>query len=351
MRFHEVVGNPHVHTVYSDGTGVHRQVAEAAARAGLDYVIVTDHNVWVDGVEGYYDGVLLLVGEEVHHVRRIPQANHLLIYGAESELVTHSWDPQHLIEEVSARGGFSFLAHPFEKGSPVDVDLDAIPWEDWEVEGYAGLEIWNAMSEFKGRLRNKLAALVYTLAPGLGLSGPYRATLHRWDELLAADRKLTAIGGADAHANSYQMGSLRRVVFPYERLFRWINTHLLIERPLSGDLERDRRLIYDALRAGRTWVGYDRPASTGGFRFQARSGANAVTIGGELTRAGAVILEIETPSRGSIRLLHDGRMVARARGTELRFTTAERGVYRVEVLRSFRGRQRGWIFSSPIYVR
>jgi len=351
MRFHEVVGNLHVHTVYSDGTGLHREVAEAAARAGLDFVVVTDHNVWVEGVEGYHDGVLLLVGEEVHDVRRRPQASHLLVYGAEAELAPRAADPQGLIDEADRRGGLCFLAHPFEKGSPLGPDLAPIPWEDWDVEGYVGLEIWNTMSEFKGLLRHRLAAVFYALFPGAGLRGPFRATLRRWDELLAAGRRVVAIGGADAHAEAYSMGPLRRTVFPYEDLFRWVNTHLLLERPLSGDLEVDKGLIYEALRAGRTWVGYDRPASTRGFRFQARSGASVAAIGDELVRAAAVIFEVETPDRGEIRLVRNGRTVARARGTALRFTTAEPGVYRVEVWRSFRGSRRGWIFSSPIYVR
>ncbi|HIE39363.1 MAG TPA: PHP domain-containing protein [Anaerolineales bacterium] len=351
MAFHEIVGNLHVHTVYSDGTGLHREVAAAAARAGLDFVVITDHNVWTHGAEGFYDGVLLLVGEEVHYVRRNPQANHLLIYGAEAELAPQAADPQGLIDEVHRRGGLCFLAHPFEKGSPLGPELAPIPWEDWEVEGYVGLEIWNTMSEFKGLLRGRLAALLYAHLPTVGLRGPFRATLRKWDELLATGRKVAAIGGSDAHAETYRMGPLRRTVFPYEDLFRWVNTHVLVERPLSGDLETDKRLVYDGLRAGRTWVGYDRPAPTRGFRFQARSGVNHATIGGELVRAAAVIFEVETPARGDIRLLRDGRTVAHARGTALRFTTAEKGTYRVEVWRAFRGRKRGWIFSSPIYVR
>ncbi len=43
----ELVGNMHMHTLYSDGTATHREIAEAAARAGLDWIIVTDHNIWV----------------------------------------------------------------------------------------------------------------------------------------------------------------------------------------------------------------------------------------------------------------------------------------------------------------
>lgn len=350
-RFHEIAGNLHVHTVYSDGTGLHREVTEAAARAGLDFVITTDHNVWVSGVEGYTDGCLLLVGEEVHDVRRTRQANHLLIFGTEAEMAPQAADPQALIEESTRRGGFCFLAHPFERGSPIAPDLDPIPWEDWEVQGYEGLEIWNAMSEFKGLLRNRLAALLYSYAPGVGLRGPFRATLRKWDELLNSGRKVTPVGGSDAHADTHHLGPLRRVIFPYRDLFGWVNTHLLIESPLTGDLHADKAAIYTALRAGRTWVGYDRPASTQGFHFLARSGAREATIGEELVRAGAVVFDVHAPASAMMRLLRNGRLVARANGGKLRYTTAERGAYRVEALRRFRGRLRGWIYSSPIYVR
>ncbi len=351
MRYHELAGNLHIHTVYSDGSGLHREVAAAAAAAGLDFVVTTDHNVWVQGVEGYVDGVLLLVGEEVHDVRRTPQANHLLAYGTEGELSTTATDPQALIDQVNRRGGFCFLAHPFERGSPISDNLAAIPWESWEVSGYCGLEIWNAMSEFKGLLWNRPIALLYSYAPLLGLRGPFPATLRRWDELLQNGHRLAAIGGADAHANTYRMGLLRRVVFPYATLFRWVNTHVLVERSLTGDVKTDKSLLYSALRAGRTWVGYDRLASTRGFSFHARSGANTATVGEELLRAAAINFQVDTPQRGEIRLLRDGRLFARARGTSLRVTTAEPGIYRVEVYRTFRGARRAWILSSPIYVR
>ena len=49
---HEIVVNLHMHTRYSDGTGTHKDIAHAAIKTGLDAVIVTDHNVLVQGVEG-----------------------------------------------------------------------------------------------------------------------------------------------------------------------------------------------------------------------------------------------------------------------------------------------------------
>jgi len=348
---YEYAGNTHVHTSYSDGTGLHAEVAAAAGAAGLDFIITTDHNVYVTGVEGYYGDVLLLVGEELHDVRRRPQADHLLAYGAERELAPLASDPQAVIDGTNEAGGFCFLAHPFERGSRVGPDLDPIEWESWDVEGYAGLEIWNYMSEFKGLLRGKLWALFYAHYPGMGIRGPYHATLEKWDELLAQGKRVAAVGGADAHGKTYSMGPLSRQVFPYTHLFRCVNTHLLTEKPLNGNRGHDKALIYDALREGRTWVGYDGAAPTKGFRFRARSVANEAVVGEELVRTGATTFEVATPEPADIRLLRNGESVARSGGARLKHTTANPGVYRVEVYRRYRLERRGWIFSSPIYVR
>ena len=351
MSVYEYVGNLHVHTSYSDGEALHAEVATAAAHAGLDFVVTTDHNVWVNGIERSYGRLVLMVGEEIHDVRRRPQANHLLAYNVEAELAPLASDPQQLIDAVNEHGGFCYLAHPFEYRSPISPDLAAIPWVDWDVGGYTGLEIWNTMSEFKGLMRSKLSAVYYAYFPSRGIRGPFRATLRQWDHLLSQGRRVAAIGGADAHGTTYSLGPLNRVVLPYEYLFRCVNTHILTERPLNRHLDHDKPLIYDALRSGRTWVGYDRLAPTAEFRFRARSMTNQATIGDEMARTGATVFEVQTPSRGDIQLVANGQVVARARGTVLKFTTAQPGAYRVEVYRGSGLERRGWIFSSPIYVK
>ena len=119
---HEVVVNLHMHTRYSDGYGSHLDIAQAALRAGLDAVIVTDHNVWVNGPEDIYQEgqrrVLLLVGEEVHDQARLPQKSHLLVIGAGREVATLAHDPQLLVNEVRRSGGLSFIAHPKDPEAP-----------------------------------------------------------------------------------------------------------------------------------------------------------------------------------------------------------------------------------------
>lgn len=345
MPYFEYAGNMHAHTLYSDGTWAHRGVAEAAALAGLDYVITTDHNVWVDGVEGYYGQVLLLVGEEVHDCRRWPQANHLLAYGAERELSPEAGDPQRLLDVVHEAGGLSFLAHPVEFASRV-ANEKALGWADWNVSGYTGIEIWNYMSEFKARIPTWLHAAYYAYAPLGALRGPFPQTLQLWDRLLAGGRPVVGIGGADAHGTTYSLGPVRRVIFPYAYLFRAVNTHVLTGQRLTGQAAPDKAILFEALQAGRCWVGCDVLDSTRGFTFTARSGAAGATMGQALKRHGAVVFDVQTPQPGRIRLMMAGRPVAQASGRQLKFTTADAGAYRVEVYR----RGKGWIFSNPIYV-
>ena len=50
---HEYIGNLHLHTPYSDGHGSHDEIAKAAIDAGLDFIVTTDHNIWIGGIDGY----------------------------------------------------------------------------------------------------------------------------------------------------------------------------------------------------------------------------------------------------------------------------------------------------------
>ena len=173
---HEYIINLHMHTPYSDGQASHPEIAQAALNTGLDVVIVTDHNVWVDGPEDYYiEGdrrVLMLVGEEVHDQTRDPQKNHLLIFGADKELAQLAKDPQQLIDAARKAGGLTFLAHPTDPESKTFGEPD-LSWVSWEVSNYTGIELWNAMSEFKSLLTGRLPAIYYAFTPEAIASGPF----------------------------------------------------------------------------------------------------------------------------------------------------------------------------------
>lgn len=351
---HELVINLHMHTRYSDGFGSHQDIAEAALQAGLDAVVVTDHNVLVNGPEGYYRNgnqkVLLLVGEEIHDQTLQPSKNHLLVLGAGRELAHMATDPQRLIDAVRRHEGLSFLAHPFEDASPAIGELD-FSWEAWPVQGFTGLEIWNAMSELKTRIRSRLHAIFYILFPRRIARGPSGEALQKWDELLSQGQQVVAVGGTDAHAFPYRLGPMRRTIFPYHFHFATVNTHLLTPSPLRGDVDHDRRLVLDALRQGHAFIGYDLPAPTRGFRFSAQGKSGRAWMGDTISAENGVTFQIRLPLVTECRLVRHGKVV---RTWQQRQTcthiTSEPGAYRVEVYIPYNGRRRGWIFSNPIYV-
>ncbi len=370
--WHEYRGNIHLHTTHSDGTGTFDEVIEAAQAAGLDFIYATDHNVLVRGQEeGYRRGVLTLVGQEVHDVHRVPQRNHLLCLGVRQDVSHLAPSPQSLIDGVGRQDGLSFLAHPVEEYTALMPQHYS--WEDWGVSGYTGVEIWNYMCGFRGFITSRLRALLVALFPHRFTVGPVAAMLRKWDELTQS-RAVVAIGGTDAHAWRFRMGPLERCFLPYLHCLRALNTHILVERPFLGadreldasaePVQHDHRLLLSALQAGHCWVGYDLVASSRGFRFQAWqlpdgelppvNGAAHAIMGDTLEApilGQSTCFRVRTPRPAEIRLLRNGRIVARQMGRELFHRDPAPGVYRVEVWLERWGKPRGWIFSNPIYVR
>ena len=358
---HEIIINLHMHTKYSDGTGTHKDIAEAALKADLDAVIVTDHNIFVEGLEGYYRSapsstlkprrVLLLVGQEVHDQDRVPQKNHLLIFNTKRDLSSLADDPQVLVNGVNEASGICFIAHPHDPDSPA-MNEDDITWEAWDVQGYTGLELWNGLVELKTVAPNKLYGLFYAYFPQFIGHHPILETIQKWDELMSTGNRVVAIGGSDAHALHLSLGPLHRVVFPYEFHFHTINTHIFIPDPLTGDVPTDKKMIYEALANGHCFVAYDLPAPTRGFRFKAKSLEHSAIMGDEIPVKGGVTLHTHLPTKADITLLKDGVSLGTWRNQQtLTYNASEPGVYRVEVHRSYLGKKRGWIYSNPIYVR
>jgi len=362
---YEVVGNFHVHTVCSDGTGTYEQIAQSAAGAGLDVLMFTDHNTWGDGRPGWYAypsgerKLLTLVGEEVHDETLSPSVNHFLALGADRPVHSYAPHPQAVIDAVNRHGGAGFIAHPIERPVPVLGGGDtAFPWVDWDVTGFAGIEVWNYMSAFKSMLVTPLVATLAALFPDLFVVAPVAGTLALWDRLLATGRRVVGIGNADAHANVYQIGPVQRCVFPYPYLFAAVNTHLLLDAPLAADWASAQSQVVNALQAGHAFVAYDLAGCARGFRFVAAGRRSAAVMGDEMDFDGSLSLNATVPEPATLRLLRDGRPVAQSDGRELTYRVRQPGVYRLEAYRFLRAarpprciQRQAWILSNPIYVR
>jgi hypothetical protein len=337
----------HVHSTHSDGTGTVAQIARAARRAGVDAVLLTDHDSLEArrrGDERWHGPVLVCVGEEVSPRNE----NHFLAFGIDHEIEHEGMTPAGIVAAVEAAGGFGFLAHPFSQGSPrFRRAARGIPWRDLDVPGYAGIEVWSFVTDTAESLRSLRDAAAFVATPQRVVDHPPAANLAGWDRL-GARRAVVGIGGVDAHQVGLRVaGRVPLRLMAYHRSFSFLRTHVVLDRPLTGDGARDRDALYAALRAGRCYLAMDRLAPARGFEF----GAEGVTMGEEV-EARPLELRARTPAPADLVLLRNGQPLARATDdTELVHRVDAPGVYRVEARRQARGRPRTWILSNPVYLR
>ncbi|MEW6662267.1 MAG: CehA/McbA family metallohydrolase [Bacillota bacterium] len=347
----EYTANLHVHTNYSDGSGSVRDIVQAAEKAGIDVVGITDHSTltaWERGEEGWHGKVFVLVGVEINQ-----DINHYLAFGIENLVPDNDALPQKVINRVHQMGGIGFIAHPFEKGSPLVEGGKSYPWTDWQVKDYNGICIWNYTSQWRDSIRTVPEALwrVY-ITPNSSFKSACPRALYRWDQE-AQKRQVVAIGGSDAHAVQARYGPFQPVIFPYEFLFKCINTHILTNNPLTGDYRQDKLSLLAALAQGRCFVSFDYYYPARGFRFQAVNQQEVLAVMGDACPfSPGAALEVDLPDPGDVRLIKNGRLTAVQKGCRAGWKIAEPGVYRVEVWKRVFGlKPMAWVYSNPIYFR
>ncbi len=345
----EYIGALHIHSVYSDGSGEVKEIAQHANESGLDFMILTDHNTLRaldEGFEGWYGNTLLLVGCEINDKEN---KNHYIALGIEETFSTRI-PAKEYVRRVKEAGGIGFLAHPHEKRCSMK-EHPAYPWTEWSSEDFTGIEIWNHMSEWMEGLteQNKYN---YFLHPLKSISAPPTETLKVWDQL-NLKRKVVGIGGVDAHAHKINiLGFVELEIFPYKILFKSIRTHVLVEDRLNNSTELHeinsaKKQILKALEEGKCFISNFYHGDAKGFRFFAKEGNNNYQMGDSVSLTNDIQLIVAAPKENAIiRLIKDGKEITSQDGSILEFFVKEIGAYRVEVFIS----QNAWIFSNHIRI-
>lgn len=346
---HELCCVIHVHSNLSDGTATVPELIGAARASGADALLLTDHDTLAarrHGHEGWHDGVLLLVGLEVS-----PRRGHYLAFGVESEIDHADRSEHEIAAEVRRRGGVGFAAHPFSSGSRISRRIaPPHPWSALDSPDQDGIEVWSLFTDVGEGWASPREALAFMRRPERAISAPPARNLAAWDSL-GATRRVAGIAGLDAHQNGLRLRSGRVVSpLPNERYFRLLRTHVLCASAPAGELEHDAAAIYEALRAGRCFIGVDGLAPTSGFRFWAEGPEGVLGMGDEAP-AGGWTLRARLPGPALIRVLQDGRERAHASGRSIEHQASERGVWRVEAWLERGARRQAWILSNPIYLR
>ena len=350
-----VRGAYHIHTDRSDGSGSPDAVAAAAARAGLQFIILTDHG---DGTQppdapAYRHGVLTLDAVELNTT-----GGHYVAIGLPASPYPLAGTPDAVIEDVNRLGGLGIAAHP---GSP----RPSLRWTDWEA-AIDGLEWINGDSEWRDEPRlpmtRALTSYLFRAPESLAalLDRP-SAVLDQWDRLTAS-RRVLAIAGIDAHAwlgfgqgTDPDGGTVHLPIPGYEATFRTFSNHVVLDQPLSGDPAKDAPALIDALRRGRLYSVIDALASPGGLSLTAASGSQTAIVGDDLAVDGDVQVRaaVTAPPGTRIVLLKNGERVHEVTDGALEMNGGrDVAVYRVEafVRNAPGGPPVPWIVSNPIYA-
>jgi hypothetical protein len=351
MHLKDYAGVIHLHSAYSfDGRTPVTAILDAARQSGIDILLLTDHSnlrAREEGFEGWRNGVLLIVGEEI-----APRFNHYLAFGLDEAVACAERDPeltpQAYIDRVKNGGGIGFIAHPDHKGT-VMFHVKHYAWTDWSVTGYTGMGIWDFMTDWQNSLSCRIRAVLSYAFPALFLRGPSPATLERWDRL-TQERRVVGIGELDNHDSLRHLWKIPIPVFPFSRVFGLIRTHILLDKPLSGESLADIAAILTALRNGRTYVSLDHFRTASGFSLTLAEGGRTATMGDEFTLHRSAELRTFFPHRARIRLIRNGTLFRQDTARELCANICEPGVYRIEADLKVCGRYRPWIFSNPLYV-
>ncbi len=355
-----VPGVVHIHTSRSDGLSGPDEIAAAAARAGLKFVVLTDHGdaTRTPAPPVYRSGVLCLEGVEIS-----TNGGHYIALDMPASPYPLAGEARDVVDDVRRLGGFGIVAHP-------DSPKPQLQWRDWTTR-FDGVELlnpdtsWRVLAGQSGRSRLLLlkGLLGYPFRPVEIMAGMLQPTgvLLQW-EALAERRRVVVMAGADAHArlalrNGAELAQGRYVLpLPsYESSFRLLSIQVRPETPLSGDAVTDGRLIMRAIRAGHLHSVIDGLASPAAFEFSATNEHGTVHEGDEISAAGSLALHVRTNAPPDFTtVIHEGtRTLAAQRGAEdwTVHATGAPAVFWVEILSSGSPQPGIWLRSNPIYVR
>lgn len=346
----DYAGAFHIHSEYSfDGNTKVKDIISAAKRKRLDFIVITDHFILdarANGWEGWHDGVLVLVGEEIS-----PRYNHYIALDIEKPVIAwkKSSKPQDYIDAVNEQSGFGLIAHPDHKGAP-KFGVKNYPWKDWAVKGYTGISIWDLMTDWQEKLGSRIKALWSYFAATWCLTGPKKETLERWDAL-NAKKRIVGYGEIDNHNSKKLFLGIAFRIFPFDYAFSTIRTHVLLTEELSKDFQKAKTQIFHALKQCRAYVAQERWNNAKGFSFRAFCDERNADIGDEFKiDSKPVKFEVRLPryKEGRIRFICNGKIVAEQKG-QLNIEAKQPGVYRVEVNQRICGIYKPWIYSNPIW--
>jgi hypothetical protein len=256
-------GGVHLHTRHSDGELSTAEVCQRAREAGLDFVVITDHNNTTHQLDPVdVPGLLRIVGEEI-----TTPGGHASVLGLggwrdqmDFRLIAGDERIRDLVRAANDRGALFVINHP-------RADCLGCDWEHNVSAGVAAMEITAATAVERGR------------------------AVALWDSLLQMGRHIVGLGSSDWHRPDHLIGTASVRVWA---------------------AELSERAILDAIRAGHVVVMIDAATPPPELIVRAENAEARVGDSLKMARGATARVEVRAPSvllGGRVDLVHDGVVV------------------------------------------
>lgn len=344
-----VMGAVHMHSIRSDGTGTIEEIASAASRAGLSFIVLTDHGDATRSPDppAYHHGVLVIDAVEIN-----TREGHLVALGlTEAAPYPLAGAARDVIEDLHRLGAVAVAAHP-------DSPKESLRWRATNVP-VDGVEWLNVDSEWRDESPGRIigGAFRSLVRPAESIAGLFSrpvASLRRLDQA-ARSRPVFGLSGLDAHARigwredeePRQRTALARPT--YESMFRTLADVVVLDRPLDRQPASDASRVIGALLTGRSYSVVRAFAEPASLTYSAGAQQRVWLPGDRIDQGPSVQFDAraEGAPGARITLFRNGQPLKTGQGA-VTATSDEPGVYRVEGY--LPGRDMPWLISNPITI-
>jgi len=362
--FFDYRGVTNVHTSLSSGSGDLSDVIGAAQSVGLDFISITDLNVFEKpkSMGGYHGNLLVMLDGEYSYLNSrllnlaAKSTSHLQGVGR-AQVVLADMLSQ---ENRSPEAGVLVLAHPMKS---------RFRWSGELPPGLDGMELINLKSVWQEAWEKNKGSFFWSLLilpfneklALLRLFETPTEEVRLWDEQ-NEKRRTFAIAGADADAKMVLGGSEKFLRFPsYQTLFSLVRNHVLLRSELTGHPQNDEEKLSAAIRAGQFYLSLDVLGNPRGFNAIVQNGQGQISpMGSQIPYTSDMSIVVTLPQKPQVPfdviIYRNGQRMMTSNSQVTQYYLTGPGVYRVmvRVIPTFPlpdgKRWIPWIYTNPFYV-
>ncbi|MBX3039894.1 MAG: hypothetical protein KF789_04185 [Bdellovibrionaceae bacterium] len=335
--FYDYRGVLNIHTNQSIGSSSPQLVIEAAKNAGLDFIMLTDLNVFQrnEMMESYHGNTLVLVGSKYSYLD-----SRIIHYSpVNKSLGSNLGEAQVKIADLLSQSTGSnpddllILAHPYKAG---------FSWSGEIPSGLDGFEILNEKSLSNrswelAKASTIWSLLTYPFHPKLAFVRLFNEPTEELElfDRLGQNRPIRVFAGAEASARAVPLTNYL-IKFPsYQRSFEFLTTHVLLTSELTGNAVGDRTKIFQALKKGQSYLCFEPLGDPKGFIAVLQAKGRQHLPGSEVSLSPGLTMKVSLPAKPKaffeIIVYKNGTRFSTSNEETISVPITEPGHYRVQV--------------------